>query len=289
MTAFIVALLVSTVPSFAAAAGLVPCNGLDCSVCDIAKLLNNVIAWFIGFGAVLAIVVISYAGIKLVVSGGNQSALEHAKSMMFDVIIGFVILLCAYLIVDVFMRGLTGDGLNSNRWQIRCAAPPSLTSNTPSANTPSSGVVSSTGGARQCTDCVTTGSLPIKAGACAGQTTATSCSVSGALAPKLGALNTALQNEDMDWRITEAYPPTMTHQNSCHAAGTCVDANCATGACSAVQVKTFIASAEGAGLRPVYEVGSQGEYNTLKNMGIDTDNLAVVNRITAAHFSVYNQ
>ena len=125
MISFIVSLLVTTAPSLASAAGLVPCNGPDCSVCDIAKLLNNVITWFIGFGAILAVLVIVYAGIKLVTSAGNQSAVESAKSMAFDVVIGFIILLCAWLIVDLFMKALTGDGLNSNRWEIRCAAPPS--------------------------------------------------------------------------------------------------------------------------------------------------------------------
>lgn len=124
MVAFILAFLLSSIPSLATAAGLVPCDGPDCSVCHITDLMDNVIRWFIGFGSVLAIIVISYAGIKLVVSGGNQSAVEHAKSMAFDVVLGFIILLCAYLIVNIFMVSLTGTGLGG--WKIKCVAPPSL-------------------------------------------------------------------------------------------------------------------------------------------------------------------
>ena len=97
-----------------------------------------------------------------------------------------------------------------------------------------------------------------------------------------------LAGKDIDWQITEAYPPTANHQNSCHSAGTCVDANC-TPSCSGTQIKEFIAAAEGSGLKPVYEVRTQGEYDSSKNIGVPIKNLDVELKITGPHFSVYSQ
>ena len=125
MIALIVTLLIATAPSLLSAAGLVPCDGPDCNICDITTLMNNVITWLIGFGSIIAVIAIVHAGIKLVTSGGNQSAVESAKSMAFNVVIGFIILLCAWLIVNLFMMALTKKG-GLKEWQIKCATPPSL-------------------------------------------------------------------------------------------------------------------------------------------------------------------
>jgi len=89
------------------------CTGTDCSACNVVHLANGVIKWLIGILFVLFAVLVVIAGIRLVMSGGNHSALDEAKDMFMNAIIGFIIVLAAWLIVDTVMRGLVGGGGNS--------------------------------------------------------------------------------------------------------------------------------------------------------------------------------
>lgn len=84
------------------------CSGTDCSACNIVHLANGGIKWLIGILFVIFALLIAVAGVRLVMSGGNHSALDEAKSMFMNAIIGFIIILSAWLIVDTIMRALVG-------------------------------------------------------------------------------------------------------------------------------------------------------------------------------------
>jgi hypothetical protein len=104
----------------------------------------------------------------------------------------------------------------------------------------------------------------------------------------LASLDQKLDAAGINWRVTEAFPPTRTHQNQCHQNGTCVDANCI-GGCSGAQVKTFIESAQASGLNAVYEVQTQAQKDALVSAGVNPAKVAVLgNWISAPHFSVYD-
>ncbi len=92
--------------------GFVTCNGTDCSACHLADLANILIKWLFGIFFLVFAGLMTIAGFGLVTSGGNQSALEAAKSKFTNAIIGLIIMMAAWLIVDTIMRGLmkTGDG-----------------------------------------------------------------------------------------------------------------------------------------------------------------------------------
>lgn len=275
-------LLVATTAS---AAGLVPCGDSaadECTLSDLIGLGQNIINFLIYIGVFIGVLMIAWAGATLLLSQGNESAMEKAKSRIWNVVIGFVIILLAYLIINTILFVLTGGGFE--KWKIGRNAPVQTNAATTQTSANAAGAASS----QRCVNCTAVSNLPIKNGACSGQSSTQGCQVNGQLATRLGALNSSLESSQIDWQITEAYPPTVVHQNACHSAGTCVDANCI-GSCSGTQIKTFIAASESANLKPVYEVRSQGEYETLARMGIDEKNLAVVPHITAAHFSVYTQ
>ncbi len=92
-------------------ASFAQCSGPDCSMCNVAHLANGLIKWLIGFLFVIAACLIAFAGFKLVTSGGDRSALDDAKEMLTNAVIGMIIVLSAWLIVDTLMRGLVGaDG-----------------------------------------------------------------------------------------------------------------------------------------------------------------------------------
>jgi len=111
-------------------AGAAQCTGTTCSACNLIYLANAIIKWLIGFLCVLFAVLMAIAGWGLVVSGGNQSALEAAKEKFTNAIIGFLIVLSAWLVVDTIMRGLVqpggvidGDASGALFWsQVECQA-----------------------------------------------------------------------------------------------------------------------------------------------------------------------
>jgi hypothetical protein len=89
--------------------GFVPCSGTNCSACDLVKLANTIIKWLIGILFIIFAILVAVAGARLVTSGGNQSAKEAAKSSLTNAIIGIIIILAAWLLVDTIMRALLGN------------------------------------------------------------------------------------------------------------------------------------------------------------------------------------
>lgn len=90
-------------------AGFAGCDGPDCSACNIISLANEGLQWFIGFLFVLFALLVAWAGAQLVVSGGSHHALDEAKSKFTNAIVGLLIILAAWLVVDTIMRGLVGQ------------------------------------------------------------------------------------------------------------------------------------------------------------------------------------
>ena len=90
-------------------AQLAECSGPDCGTCEVIKLANGLIMWLIGFVFLLFALLLMRSGIKLVTSGGNPGALQSAKDSFINALIGLIIILAAWLIVDTLMKALVGD------------------------------------------------------------------------------------------------------------------------------------------------------------------------------------
>ncbi len=109
------------------------------------------------------------------------------------------------------------------------------------------------------------------------------------------ALKEALQNtknagtpETLDWRITEAWPPTVAHKSSAQYDGNSVDVGFVNANYNKTNVQAFLQSFDDAGLRAVYECAGAG---CCANAGLSaTDSNCwedTGNHITGSHFSVY--
>lgn len=110
---FFLALLLILSPSVASAVafgGFVTCEGAGCSACNLVDMINIIIKWLLGFVFVIFAVLMTSAGFGLVTSGGNQSALDEAKSKFQNAIVGIIIIMAAWLIVDTVMKGLLSGG-----------------------------------------------------------------------------------------------------------------------------------------------------------------------------------
>ena len=88
-------------------------------------------------------------------------------------------------------------------------------------------------------------------------------------------------------RVTEAMPRSREHKSQCHYNGTCIDYSKA-GGMTAAEVVSVINAARSNGLRPVYEVVTQSQKDTLVAAGAPSGNISVLGSwISAPHFSIY--
>lgn len=112
LAGFVLAL--AFVPLFSMAQGLVPCGYADnpCDTGDVADFVNGMISFLISILGILAVIVLVYVGFRMVTSMGNVSEWEKSKEMFANVVIGIVLILAAWLIIDTLLRGLTGNGLD---------------------------------------------------------------------------------------------------------------------------------------------------------------------------------
>ena len=76
----------------------------------IVKPTINIILWVVGVSAVIVIIV---AGLKYVTSAGNPSAISSAKTTILYAVIGLVIAILAYAIVNFVLNSFSGDGFGS--------------------------------------------------------------------------------------------------------------------------------------------------------------------------------
>jgi hypothetical protein len=108
------------IPEISSAAPLVPCNGPDCGTCELVKLGNNIITWLVSVMAVICALMIVFAGFKMVTSAGNSGEISKAKEMIANTLIGFVILLAAWLIIDTVMKMFVNQSVVGPWNQIEC-------------------------------------------------------------------------------------------------------------------------------------------------------------------------
>lgn len=106
----LVVILFVIIPSSVDAANFVTCSGTDCSACNLAEMGNEIMKWLIGVLFVVFGVVAAVGGFGLVTSGGNPGALDDAKKKLTSAVVGLLIVLAAWLLVDTIIRGLVSGG-----------------------------------------------------------------------------------------------------------------------------------------------------------------------------------
>ena len=109
-------------PALAAAVSLpgpiVTCKGLDCKCQDLIKVGENILNTAIYMAVFVSAIMFAVAGWKMI-SGktmGEGDKIADAKKVLWNVIIGLVIILAAWLLVDTLMRTLT----TSSAWSDIC-------------------------------------------------------------------------------------------------------------------------------------------------------------------------
>ena len=99
--------------SFAQGTGsgqFIPCDGPDCTFTSLLQLVQNVFDFVVNKLALpLATITIIYAGFIILTARDNPAQMKKGRSMMIKVVIGFVILLAAWLIVKLIVNTLLAN------------------------------------------------------------------------------------------------------------------------------------------------------------------------------------
>lgn len=106
--------------------GLVPCGSPGqepCTTNHVVAFANNLITWLISILGVIAVIALIITGFKLVTSAGNPGAWADAKEMFTNIVIGIIIILAAWLVVDTILKGFTDEGLNERTDDLRVEEP----------------------------------------------------------------------------------------------------------------------------------------------------------------------
>ncbi len=141
------------------AAGLVPCGGPNdnetmCRACDFVVMAQKIMVWFVAVSASIVALMFALGGMKMVMSAGNTGKVSEGKEMMTNSVIGFLILLGAWLIVNTIlvtvMKGGQGDGNAVEIWgMIECKDNPAMFATNPggmSAQNTGGPIAQNTGG-----------------------------------------------------------------------------------------------------------------------------------------------
>jgi len=110
---FSIILLLVLVPVVSFAAPLIPsqivpnCPEKDgCGYVQFIELINNVVSLLVGLSFPIAAGVIAWAGFNMMMDGGNGAKRKESIEMIKKVVIGFVIILSAWIVVSTLLDAL---------------------------------------------------------------------------------------------------------------------------------------------------------------------------------------
>jgi hypothetical protein cdivTM_30108 len=86
------------------------CSGDAKDAKEIAKNIISVLLWIVGMASIIVII---YSGITFVTSAGNPSQIARAKTMLLYAVVGLVVSILAYAIVN-FIVGSAGGSKGSS-------------------------------------------------------------------------------------------------------------------------------------------------------------------------------
>lgn len=98
---------------------IVPCDGVNCTICDLATLAQNIINTGVFIFIFFSALMFAYAGfLKLTNEAIGKQA--EANTIFGNVALGLIVLLSAWLVVDTLMKTVLGGSFGP--WNDICRA-----------------------------------------------------------------------------------------------------------------------------------------------------------------------
>ncbi len=87
------------------------CNtsATGCSLCDGVKVVVNVINIMTEVAVILTVGMTVYGAIMLMISGGSEERVRKAKGIITSAVIGLVIVLVGWLVINTVLHLITGN------------------------------------------------------------------------------------------------------------------------------------------------------------------------------------
>lgn len=89
-------------------------GGKECNFAAFTTMINKLITFLIQIAAVFAACMFAWAGWLMLSSQGNEGKITEAKKIIYQTIVGFLIILLAWLIVNVLLGTLLRDNNENN-------------------------------------------------------------------------------------------------------------------------------------------------------------------------------
>ncbi len=234
-------------------------TGTDCTT-NFKTYLEGMFTFAIGVSAVLAFIMLSFAGFQYVTTDGIGGK-SNAKERIENAVYGLLLVIGAYAILYTINPDILKFNLNIIR---------------PNISSTDVGITATSCGSN-CTSLSSIG-IGFKDGGFVAQS----------LGEKLSAFNNDLKSQQIKLYATEAYPPTGTHQDPCHNNGTCIDAiGVLTDGGSLVKsINNLSDAAAKNGLSSKYEVTTQAKMDEFIKAGVNPANIMVNTKSTGEHYHI---
>lgn len=209
----------------------------NASVLGPGAFVANFYEFALMIGGVLAFGVVVYGGVKYMASAGNPSGQSDAKEWIEAALLGLLLLVGAYFILNVINPQLLNLTL------------PTLTPINITA--PTTGGTGGTTGGTTATGCAGSGCQNLAADGLTCKPASqqpngqASCSAAPEMVSTLNCIESQPGIGSSDFTVSEAMPPTVPHESSCHQNGCCVDTTLNNPTCAQVQALVNAAHACG--------------------------------------------
>jgi hypothetical protein len=91
---------------------LITCDGSTAKPCNFDAFIgtvNRIINWIISMAGVIFTISLIYGGFLYITSGGDSGKKSKANGILWNTLIGFVIILASWLIVYTVIKALAAD------------------------------------------------------------------------------------------------------------------------------------------------------------------------------------
>lgn len=75
---------------------------------DLKQLVLTIVNYFLGFLGILAVIMVIFGGVTYVSSAGNDDAVGKAKKIIMYALIGIIIILISFVVVNAVLGAATG-------------------------------------------------------------------------------------------------------------------------------------------------------------------------------------
>jgi len=103
---------------------LVPCEGFDCSLCSVFKLIQNVINFLIQFIFAVAGGFIVWGAIEIMTDVGSEKRIESGRERITTAVVGIAITLSSWLVIGFILQVLTNSPKPIPWNKIECSSAP---------------------------------------------------------------------------------------------------------------------------------------------------------------------